>query len=387
MEIDGVASPSSARRIGLGGPPAPFPMFTTKTTGNSSPLAACTVVARGERVEMVGDPRQRRVPAVLNAAHEAADLLQVLASLLAAWTAELEGVRALVDDLLDQIRRWNAVDAADPVAHMAARVREDVGVLRIERGHGRGRVARKKRGGQVRRERRKRAVRQPDEAGAQQRRRADVRHRSRQVPQQRDDVLCFVRVEEPEPLVDVCGHSAKLQLLLELAMARTRPEEDCDVSGLRAPGDSGGSIPHGLLLQDSHDLVGHGSGAVVRLGRCADPEHRARPGRRRRSLARIEWKSIRLAIGEVVRPVAPLRHLFEDVVEEREQVGNAAEAPRDRASRLLAGPERLDVPSSLLENGDLRVAEPVDGLLAIADDEDRRSRGEAEPFAPRFDEE
>ena len=39
----------------------------------------------------------------------------------------------------------------------------------------------------------------------------------------------------------------------------------------------------------------------------------------------------------------------------------------------------------ILQHRDFRVAESIDRLLAVADDEDRRIRDESEPFTPGFD--
>ena len=54
---------------------------------------------------------------------------------------------------------------------------------------------------------------------------------------------------------------------------------------------------------------------------------------------------------------------------------------------LPAGPQRLDVAAGLLQDRDVRVAESVNRLLAVADDEDGRAGRQAEPLAPRLHQE
>src|SRR4029077_3973615 len=69
---------------------------------------------------------------------------------------------------------------------------------------------------------------------------------------------------------------------------------------------------------------------------------------------------------------------------------NRPEASRDRAPRVAAGTKRLDVATRVFEDRHVGVAEGVDRLLAIADDEDRRWKWTAgrQPgaFTPRLDE-
>ncbi len=58
----------------------------------------------------------------------------------------------------------------------------------------------------------------------------------------------------------------------------------------------------------------------------------------------------------------------------------------DRRGGLPKGLQRFDVAGGLVQDRDVRVSEAVDRLLAVADDEDRRCGGEAEPFPPGLDE-
>ena len=90
-------------------------------------------------------------------------------------------------------------------------------------------------------------------------------------------------------------------------------------------------------------------------------------------------------VGELVGACSGLRHLRERVVDEGEQRRHRAEAARDRTPRAARRPQRLDVAAGLVQHGDLRVAEAVNRLLSIADDEDGRAGREPEAFTPRLD--
>ena len=72
------------------------------------------LVAGGQRVDVIGDARQRRVAAVLDAPDEPAHLLQVLPRLLPARSAQLVGVGGLRQELFDQVRRRDAIDLREP---------------------------------------------------------------------------------------------------------------------------------------------------------------------------------------------------------------------------------------------------------------------------------
>ena len=106
----------------------------------------------------------------------------------------------------------------------------------------------------------------------------------------------------------------------------------------------------------------------------------------------VDGKPILLRIPERILPrlsvrVAPDRG--EQIVDERQDAGRRPEADRNGPSWPAARPERFDETSRFVDERDIGVAEPVNRLLAIADDENRRRQrivGGAEPFAPALDE-
>src|SRR5206468_8797994 len=76
------------------------------------------------------------------------------------------------------------------------------------------------------------------------------------------------------------------------------------------------------------------------------------------------------------------------IVDEGQNGGHRSEADRDRPARMAAWPELSDESGRFVDERDLRVAEPVNRLLAVADDKDRRREGIVrgpEPFAPARD--
>ena len=204
------------------------------------------LVADGEPLEVIGDPGERGVAAVLHAPDHAAKLLQVLARLPAARSAQLEGVRRFAR----APRRAARTAPSDrPSAASAAR----------RAGARRGRADPRRRavrsGGtasalriapaRCRRQRARRRVRQAHDPRAQQRRGAQVRQRIGEIAQQRDGVLDFVGVEEAESFVDVGRDAAALERRLELAMAVARAKQDSDVRRPRRARDAGRAIAHG----------------------------------------------------------------------------------------------------------------------------------------------
>ena len=72
------------------------------------------LVAHGQPIEVRGDSAQRGVAAVLDAAQERAELLEVLARLLEPRPAQLDAVGRLVEDEVDQLGRRHAVGAGAP---------------------------------------------------------------------------------------------------------------------------------------------------------------------------------------------------------------------------------------------------------------------------------
>src|SRR3954468_16955312 len=79
-------------------------------------------------------------------------------------------------------------------------------------------------------------------------------------------------------------------------------------------------------------------------------------------------------------------HLAEHIVDEREQRRDRTKTPRDRSPAARGRPQRRDEATRFMEERELGVKEPVDRLLAIADDEDRRLRDQSCALTPRLDE-
>ena len=213
-----------------------------------------------------------------------------------------------------------------------------------------------------------------------------MRRRLRKVANQRDDVLDFVGVEEAESLVDVRRDVARVELALELAVRRARPKEDADVPGPCRPGEAGALVAdrHGAV-EDLCDFIGNGGCAFVgRFSDCHSEDGFVNGVAGRRT--GLDRKPIAVFVGEAARSGVGLRHLREDVVDEVQQAGHGAKTARNRPARPSFRPQLLNVLGGVLQHGNVGVAETVDGLLPIADDEDRRIRREPEPFAPGLDE-
>ena len=144
--------------------------------------------------------------------------------------------------------------AVSASASSASSCREDWGRLRRAQGLG-----------QRRRHPSQSLVRDPHESRSQPGGRAKIRERIGQVPQQRQDVLDLVGVEEPEALVDVRRQTVPLERLLELAVALARAEEDRDVSGPDRPSHAGRSVTNERALANQpRDLGGRRLGAGFR---------------------------------------------------------------------------------------------------------------------------
>ena len=112
-------------------------------------------------------------------------------------------------------------------------------------------------------------------------------------------------------------------------------------------------------------ISAHASG----VSRDARAPSASDPSRRRRR-ASIGKRSC-FVVAERIAPRRRLVDVVADVVDEREQRRHRAEAARDRPPHVAAGPQRLEVPAGLAQHRDVGVAEAVDRLLAVADDEDR----------------
>ena len=104
----------------------------------------------------------------------------------------------------------------------------------------------------------------------------------------------------------------------------------------------------------------------------------------------VDRELILLAVEKRITTTIRFLDIPRDIVDERQQRGKRSKAPRDRPPRVAFRAQRLDVPPRIVEDGDVGVAERINGLLAVADDEDRgreRARGrETGALAPRLDE-
>ena len=110
MATAGAPSLEVVIRIGARTPPVPRPMLTTKTIGKLEPFGGVDghqadrvhgvdgrvrLVTDRQTLEVIGDPRERRVSAILNPADQTAQLLEVLARLQTPGPADLQAVRRL----------------------------------------------------------------------------------------------------------------------------------------------------------------------------------------------------------------------------------------------------------------------------------------------------
>ena len=234
---------------------------------------------------------------------------------------------------------------------------------------------------------RQRDIRETDETRAQELGGAQIRIGRGEIPQQRLQVLHFGRVEEPEPLVDVRPDAARLERVLEILMAGAGAEQDRDVvrPGRARPRPSDRAR---CALRDQRAISSATAAADVGHRRLGDEaEHRLavapRTGptsRHRKPIARRGTRNARASV--VARPACwPASALT-----------NASSSGTARKLVVMAcrtcrpgrsAPIRL---RGFVEQRHLGVPEPVDGLLAVADDEDRRRRvGGALAFAPGID--
>ena len=163
-------------------------------------------------------------------------------------------------------------------------------------------------------------------------------------------------------------------------MARARAEQDGDVARFHLAGEAGLLVANGLLAQHARNLVGDRVRADHRI--VGERQTQRRPVR---IPHRIDGETVRFVVLEIVSPPGAAAHLGKQLVDEREQFRHGAKTPRDRSSSTRSRTQPVDEAAGFLENGDLRVAEPIDRLLAIADDEDGGVRRESEPLAPRLD--
>ncbi len=285
------------------------------------------------------------------------------------------------------------IDECQPLRRRSSRLRQRVSVFVPQHLDPGFRVA-DDRGGEVRRERRHRGVGQPDQTRPQIGGGTQIRRRLREVTENRDGVLNLVGLEEAQTLVDVGLDDAPLERGLELSMAIARAEQDGNVRRPCGPADARRSIANGRAADQAHDLVGHCFGGKAH-GAADQQAERGLVDGRLGPASRVvvgdhrKRKPVLFSILERIGRSAVLPRLrldgVEDVVDEPEQGRDRAEADGDCVPRIALFPQPAHELRRLIEQGDLGVAECVDRLLAIADDEDgRRQRigSGAESFAP-----
>ena len=169
-------------------------------------------------------------------------------------------------------------------------------------------------------------------------------------------------------------------------MALARAEQDGDVTRSHASGQPCLTIPHGRPRgEQPGNLVSGHLGAGLRCVGEHGPE----------AFVPVCWgclvrKTILLGIDEGITPLWRLLHVVADIVDEAEQRRRRPEAARDGPPHVTIWAQRVDMAARLVQHRHIRVAEPVDRLLAVADDEHRRREGplirQTDPFTPRPDE-
>ena len=111
---------------------------------------------------------------------------------------------------------------------------------------------------------------------------------------------------------------------------------------------------------------------------------RRRSPRSASAMPRVDGKPVLLVVLEVVGPARRSRP-----ISAKRSLTNASSSGTARKLRAIvrraagAGTERRDERAGLLQHRDLGVAEAVDRLLAVADDEDRRLRDQPDALRPR----
>ena len=143
----------------------------------------------------------------------------------------------------------------------------------------------------------------------------------------------------------------------------------------------------------AHELAASRAG-----GGSRPPRHRRNRRRlaRRRCRARrpcrtgsSDRKPVLLFEPERIAARLVLFDLVEQVVRKRQQLRHGAEALGNRPTGIAIGPQLVDEVAGLVHHGDVGVAEAVDRLLPVADEENRRDQrravGNAAALAPRSD--
>ena len=149
-------------------------------------------------------------------------------------------------------------------------------------------------------------------------------------------------------------------------MALARAEQQANVTGPDGPRNAGLAIAHRRALeQQARNLVGHGFG-LGGIGVAHD--HANRLGTSRPVIDHRE--RIVLGIAKGIGPIGRLLDIDEDVVHKRQQFLHRAIAAGDGGARHPLRPQRLDEAARGIEHRHFGVAEAIDRLLPVSDDED-----------------
>ena len=324
-----------------------------------------------------------------------AHLLDVLPGLPAPRPAQLVGIRALGQDRLEELGRRHAIHLSNPRRHVLPRQREHAPVLVAQLGH----LARGAR--RPRRERARRAVARASpaphprggrSANAGRPRRGGRRPDWRESESGPSRPSSRRRRRSPDP----CRRTPESRA----ARARARTRGGWPASG-RARRYRPPTPGAARRSSDRARCPRAGSSRSRRPPGWRRPRDRSPPQCQARTCVPLASvypccpcvvlsvvgsvlsaavvsagrgrKAVALRVGE-----APSARLCDRPSRAKSSLTNASsagtrpEAPGDRASRVARRPQRLNVPRRLLQHGRLGVAEAIDRLLAVADDEDRR---------------
>src|SRR5439155_14298588 len=84
----------------------------------------------------------------------------------------------------------------------------------------------------------------------------------------------------------------------------------------------------------------------------------------------VDGKSIALLILERVVPAGSLVHVLADIVHKREERRHGSKTSSDRPPYVAIGSQPFEIPRRFAQDLYVGVPEGVNGLLAVADDED-----------------
>jgi hypothetical protein len=132
------------------------------------------VAAGGELIEVLEDARHRRVPTILDAAHEASDLLEVLARLSIRVPAHFSGISGFSQHVIEDLGGRNNIDELQPARDVLACQLEPFAIVGVEQRHDRRRLGPDYRCRESRREHPQRRVRETHEPRAQEGRDAQL---------------------------------------------------------------------------------------------------------------------------------------------------------------------------------------------------------------------